>query len=291
MVGMRHDMGGVPTFWRVPSGDAELPRRLADLSPAAPRQLWVEGRLPGPDELLLAIVGSRAASMKACAGISELASGLARAGFAVVSGGALGVDAAAHRGALAGRGATFAVLGCGIDVIYPDRHAGLFRDIAANGGLLSEYGPGVKPRPGQFPARNRLVAGLAHAVIVGECRSRSGALITARIAARLRRPLCAVPGSSGTDGLLAAGAAFPVSTAADVSAVLAGMPAGPAPAPGGPEGAALRRALGDEAVTADEIAARLGRGLGDVLGMLSEGELDGWILRRSGGRFEVHRGH
>lgn len=229
--------------------------------------------------------------MKACNRIAEVASELARAGFAIVSGGALGIDAAAHRGALAGHGATFAVLGCGIDVIYPDRHAGLFRDITANGGLLSEYAPGVKPRPGQFPARNRLVAALASAVIVGECRSRSGALITARIARRLGRRLCAVPGSAGTEALLATGAALPVLSAADVVAVLAGTPARLVPLAGGAEAAELRRALGDEVVTAETVAARLGRTLGEVLGLLSEGELDGWILRRSGGRFEVHRGH
>ena len=113
----------------------------------------------------------------------------------MISGGALGIDAAAHRGALQGKGATFAVFGCGIDVVYPDRHRRLFDEvIAGGGGLLSEYSPGTPPRPWQFPARNRIVAALAQMVIVGESRTGSGALITARLAAT---PGTAVAGDSG----------------------------------------------------------------------------------------------
>jgi DNA processing protein len=279
-----------------------FPRGFADLPAAAlkpPGAIWVDGRLPLADETLVAIVGSRSASLKACAQITALAAELASGGYPIISGGALGIDAAAHRGALqadpASGAATFAVLGCGIDVVYPDRHAALFRDIAGRGGLLSEYPPGEQPRRGQFPARNRLVAALARVVVVGECRARSGALITARIAAKMGRRLCALPGSSGTDGLLASGAAWPVRDAADVLRALAGI--APAPAsdfPGVSEGedsTGLRRLLNEGPLTAEEVSVRLGRGLGEVLGLLSEGELEGWVLRRSGGRFEVHRGH
>ena len=272
-----------------------FPGRFADLGTGSPDALWVEGRLPRADETLVAVVGSRAASMRACAQVTALAAELAAGGYPIVSGGALGIDAAAHRGALQAGGTTFAVLGGGIDVVYPDRHTALFRDIVSHGGLLSEYPPGEQPRRGQFPARNRLVAALAQVVVVGECRARSGALITARLAARMGRRLCAIPGSTGTDRLLASGAAWPVRTAADVVRALAGE--APAPQVGlpavteGQDSTGLRRLLNEGPLTAEEVSIRLGRGLGEVLGLLSEGELEGWVLRRSGGRFEVHRGH
>lgn len=280
----------------VPALTPGFPRHFMDLGSGAPPELWVDGRLPRADEILVAIVGSRSASWKACDQVTALAAELAGAGHPIVSGGALGIDAAAHRGALQGQGTTFAVLGCGIDVVYPDRHTQLFRDIAARGGLLSEYGPGEKPRRGQFPARNRLVAALAQVVVVGECRARSGALITARLAARMGRRVCAIPGSPGADGLLASGAAWPVRDAADVIKALAGVaPAPQADVAGvsseGQDATGLRRLLNEGPLTAEEVSVRLGRGLSEVLSLLCEGELEGWVLRRSGGRFEVHRGH
>jgi DNA processing protein len=278
-----------PVF--LPALDGRFPRSLADL-PRPPAGLWVDGRLPVAGERLLTIVGSRAARKVAIDAVTSLAADLARAGWGVVSGGALGIDAAAHRGALAGGAATFAVLGCGIDVVFPDRHGGLFREIAAAGGLLSEHGPGVAPRPGQFPVRNRLVAALGSAVIVAEARPRSGALITARLATELGRPLLAVPGSSGTDGLIARGAALPVSSAADVMAALAGD------ATAFPEAtlvpgalASVVAAVAAGAPTADLVARRLGRPVGEVLGSLLEAELAGLLTRGPGGRFEVPRGN
>ncbi len=279
----------------VPALHPEFPRRFADLRTGSPAALWVDGRLPHPDETLVAVVGSRAASLKAVAQVTALSAELAGAGHPIVSGGALGIDAAAHRGSLQAGAPTFAVLGCGIDIVYPDRHTALFRQVAASGGLLSEYPPGMQPKHGQFPARNRLVAALASVVVVGECRARSGALIPARLAAMLGRRVCAIPGSAGTDALLASGAAWPVRTAADVVAALAGI----APPPQalkviseeGQDSTGLRRVLNQGPLTAEEVSVRLRRGLGEVLGLLSEGELEGWVLRRSGGRFEVHRGH
>jgi DNA processing protein len=280
-----------PVF--LPALDGRFPRSLADLArPSA--GLWVDGRLPVAGERLLTIVGSRAARKIAIDAVAGLAADLARAGWGVVSGGALGIDAAAHRGALAGGAATFAVLGCGIDVVFPDRHRGLFREIAAAGGLLSEYGPGVAPRPGQFPVRNRLVAALGSAVIVAEARPRSGALITARLATELGRPLLAVPGSSGTDGLIARGTALPVSSAAEVEAALAsaGAAAGfPAATLVAGALAPVVAAVAAGAPTADLVARRLGRPVGEVLGSLLEAELAGLLTRGPGGRFEVPRGN
>jgi DNA processing protein len=123
----------------------------------------------------LAIVGGRAATVQGCRLAARLARAAVARGYAIVSGGALGIDAAAHRGALDAGGTTYAVLGCGVDVVYPDRHAVLFDEIAANGALISEHPPGTPPKQGHFPVRNRLVAALADAVLVVEARRRSGA--------------------------------------------------------------------------------------------------------------------
>ncbi len=154
--------------------------------PRPVKALWYLGRLPQPGDRGLAMVGARAASMAGCGLARKLAAASARQGFAIVSGGALGIDAAAHRGALDAAGVTFAVLGCGVDVVYPDRHAALYADIAAAGGLISEYPPGTQPRSGQFPARNRIIAAFAGTVLVVEAGLKSGALITARLRDRPR---------------------------------------------------------------------------------------------------------
>ncbi len=181
-----------------PASHADFPdvlRRIA--RPVA--ALWYRGQLPDPTRPLLAIVGARAASRAGCRRTQGLAAMASEHGHTIVSGGALGIDAAAHRGALEAGAPTFAVLGCGVDVVYPDRHAGLFAEIAATGGLLSEFPPGTPPRGKQFPSRNRIVAALAEAVLVVEAQAASGALVTARLAMAMGRPLLAVPGSAGTD--------------------------------------------------------------------------------------------
>lgn len=286
----------LPPTW-VESGTPDFPRRFQDLS-RPPRGIWVRGRLPSPGHPLLAIVGSRSTRKASCDGVSALAATLAQAGCTILSGGALGIDAAAHRGALSVGGPTFAILGCGIDVVYPDRHASLFDElVAGGGGLLSEYGPGVQPRHGQFPARNRLVAALADAVLVGECRVGSGALITARLGWQLGRRLLALPGSAGTDQLLASGLATEVHDAADVQAVLAGQVL-PSRASASRDGAIdifqdakqALIALGGVA-TAEGLALKLQRPLGEVLGVLTDAELNGRVTRLPGGRFEVPGGN
>src|SRR4051794_25565339 len=148
-------------------GEPHYPVRLLGIA-RPPRQLWVAGALPDPDRPALAIVGSRKASGAGCERARDLAGSFARRGWVIVSGGAFGIDAAAHEGALAAGGETYAVLGCGVDVVYPDRHEKLFARITGQGGLLSEYPLGEQPRPGQFPVRNRIIAGLADAVLVVE---------------------------------------------------------------------------------------------------------------------------
>ena len=170
----------------------------------------------------VAVVGARACSGYGAQVARMLARDLAAAGVTVVSGLARGIDGEAHRGALDGDGRTVAVLGCGIDRDYPAAHAELARRIAETGGIVSEYEPGVEPAPWQFPARNRIIAALADAVVIVEARSRSGALITVDLAMEIGRPIYAVPGeitsalSEGTNDLLRHGWATALTSALDL---------------------------------------------------------------------------
>jgi DNA processing protein len=245
------------------------------------KALWYRGRLPAPGERRLAIVGARGASLAGCRAAHGLAASSARRGFTIVSGGALGIDAAAHRGALDAGGVTFAVLGCGVDVIYPDRHAALYADVAASGGVISEYPPGTQPRHGYFPQRNRIIAAFAETVVVVEAGFKSGALITAHLATALGRRLLAVPGSPGTDDLIASGAALPVNDADELAFLLAGNPPRVRPVP--PRFAPLLAALREGDAAAAALARRLSLPLSDTLALIAEAELDGWLCRRLGG--------
>ncbi len=251
--------------------------------PRPVRVLWVRGRLPSAAQPALAIVGARAATLSGCRLASSLAAAAVGRGLAVISGGALGIDGAAHRGALDAGGETFAVLGCGVDVVYPDRHAALFAEIAATGGLLSEFPPGTPPRWKQFPSRNRIVAGLSQSVLVVEAQARSGALVTARLALAMGRPLMAVPGSPGTDSLIAAGKARPVTDAAELGSALSGEVAAARIVPGA--FASLVLALAEGPAPAPVLARRLGLPLSAALALISEAELGGWIWRGPGGAF------
>jgi DNA processing protein len=275
-----------PSFFSVDPNAPTFPAALRHL-PNPPRGLWFSGRLPANDERLLAIVGSRAASATGCGLAERLAAGAVGARYAIVSGGALGIDAAAHRGALEARGVTFAVLGCGVDVVYPDRHGPLFGEIARSGGLLSEYAPGTEPRPGQFPVRNRIVAALAEATVVVEAKRASGALITARRAISLGRRVFAVPGSAGCDELLATGVASAVEDERSLVSQLAG--GAPATVAVPPALAPLVTALRAGAAAPIDLALRMGTTLPAVLAGLAEAELAGWARRLPGGKFEVLR--
>jgi DNA processing protein len=176
-------------------GEAEYPLRLIDLADP-PAGLFVRGR---PLELgpvrPVAIVGSRTCDPAGLEMAAALGSALGSAGSCVISGAALGIDAAAHEGALHVGGATVAVLGCGIDVVYPRSNRELFERLARGGTVLSEYPPGTPPEPFRFPARNRIVAGLGSAVVVVEGANGSGSMITAELALDIGRDVLAVPGS------------------------------------------------------------------------------------------------
>jgi DNA processing protein len=275
------------------------PERLLDLG-RPPEQLWVRGDVPAAGQPVVAIVGARAASDASCRRAHALAVALGRQGVAIVSGGAFGIDAAAHQGALDAGAATFAVLGCGVDVVYPDRHDQLFAAIATQrelgGGLLSEYPPGFTARAGQFPARNRIIAALADVVIVIEAGWRSGALSTVAEARRLGRPVMATAGSPGTDRLLGrrSGAAVHEEAGVDsVRALLAGRPAQPRQLdlPVNASFVALLARLADAPDSAEGLALKLRLSQAEVMTQLGLAEIEGWIRRAPGGIYEVTRAH
>jgi DNA processing protein len=180
------------------------------------------GTLPEAPQAV-AIVGSRRATVEGMALARSLAAELAGRDVVVVSGGALGIDTAAHRGALDAGGRTVAVLGTGLDIVYPERNRALFDQIVASGGaLVSMFPDGTPPRAGNFVARNALISGLSHAVVVVEAAERSGSLSTAARALSQGRLVCAVPGSPGAARLLGEGALL-VRCADDVLAAMAGV--------------------------------------------------------------------
>jgi DNA processing protein len=203
----------------VPLDSEDYPESLRTV-PDAPLVLYAAGA-GVPWENSVAIVGSRAPTPPGMEFAGLLASELAAAGWTVVSGMARGIDAAAHEGALRGGGKTAAVLGCGVDVVYPPEAGRLRARILGRGALLSEYPPGGPPLPRHFPARNRIISGISRGVVVVEAPSRSGALITARIALDQGREVMAVPGNplfphtAGSNRLIREGAS-PVTGAADV---------------------------------------------------------------------------
>jgi DNA processing protein len=204
--------------------DSAYPVRLKMIADPPPL-LYITGTLIEQDELAIAIVGARRATAAGCAVTEELSHDLAEAGLTVVSGLARGVDAAAHRGALAAQGRTIAVLGCGIDRTYPPEHERLRRQIEEQGAILSEVPLGAPPHSHHFPRRNRIISGLSMGVIVTEAAIGSGSLITARLAAEQGREVFAVPGfvkedtSRGTNALLKEGAAL-IERAQDVIEVV-----------------------------------------------------------------------
>ncbi len=193
--------------------DPTYPARLKMIADPPPL-LYITGALTEQDELAVAIVGARRATAAGRAMTEELSHDLAALGMTVVSGLARGVDAAAHRGALAAQGRTIAVLGCGIDRTYPPEHERLRRQIEERGAILSEVPVGAPPHSHHFPRRNRIISGLSLGVIVTEAAINSGSLITARLAAEQGREVFAVPGfvkadtSRGTNALLKDGAAL-----------------------------------------------------------------------------------
>lgn len=268
--------------------------RIADPPPL----LWIRGDPALLSLPTVAIVGSRGASPYGIEVAHRLATDLAANGVIVVSGLARGVDSAAHRGALT-RGSTAAILGCGADVIYPAEHAALAGEIARRGVVVSELPPGAPPRAHHFPRRNRLISGLALAVVVVEASTRSGSLQTARLALEQGREVMAVPGTilsarnRGSHGLLRDGATL-VEQASDILDELRlpwndGDPDGaggeaPDARPGGPSGA-LEAIPSGEVHDFQQLLTMTRLPAGELLRLLLRGEMAGLIVRTAGSRF------
>jgi DNA processing protein len=315
-----HDeTGSIPRA--ITRGDAGFPSRLAEI-PEAPATLHVRGTLVDADALAVAIVGSRRATPYGLEVAETLASDLAARGVTIVSGLARGIDSAAHRGALRVGGRTLAVLGSGVDVIYPPENRRLAAEIVARGALVSQFAPGTPPLPHNFPTRNQVIAGISLAVVVVEAAEKSGSLITARLAAELGREVLAVPGritapeSRGANRLIQDGAHVAMGWE-DVVGVLperwkacvttdgrAGTAGGAAVAG---RGAAWRGAaagepseyekeatvatrnilgiLGEDPIDIDHVIERSGLGAGRVSAALLELELEGRVRQIEGKRF------
>jgi len=269
--------------------DPAYPVALATIVDPPP-VLWTRGQIDALSAPAVAIVGSRAASQYALSVAHDLAHDLAACGLVVVSGLARGVDSAAHRGALAASGVTVAVLGSGVDVMYPPEHAPLAKQIDERGAVISELVPGTKPDAMFFPLRNRIISGLSRAVVVIEAGEKSGSLITARCALEQGRDVLAVPGNvlsgrnRGAHGLLRDGAKI-VESADDILEEL-GMcrqsVGRPTPAPSDPILACLTPG---EPSDLDAIAEATGLGTAKLLPRLFALELQGAVARIGGGRF------
>lgn len=279
----------------VVAGDPGYPSQLEHLSDP-PLALFVRGRALGPSSSMISIVGARGCSDLGRDLAHELALGASASGLAVVSGAARGIDAAAHEGALAAGGVTVAVMGCGIDAVYPAGSRPLVARILERGTVVSEYPPGIPPGGFRFPARNRIVAALSRALMVVEGRDGSGSLISAEHALDLGRDVFAVPGavtnplSAAPHRLIREGAAL----IRGVDDLLADL--GLADQPHQPrlplnvslaERAAFDAVLGS--VLPDRVARALGIGAPDALALLLTLEMKG-LVRSVGGRFERRLG-
>jgi DNA processing protein len=290
------DWAEAPDHHLVTLADPQYPPSLLQITDPPP-VLYVTGRLEALQRPMVAVVGSRNATLVGQSNARAFARVLSDAGFTVVSGLALGIDAAAHEGALDAPAGTVAVVGTGADRVYPAAHAALARRIAADGALLSELPLGTRASTSGFPRRNRLIAGLARAVLVVEAAVHSGSLITARQAAECGRDVFAIPGSihsplaRGCHALIKQGAKLVESaddilselgivevstyTLQDDSSAVSNSP--------------LLAAIGHDPVLPDTLAERLGLPVAEVTAGLLGLELDGAILRLVDGRVQKAR--
>ncbi|NDP58110.1 MAG: DNA-protecting protein DprA [Oxalobacteraceae bacterium] len=283
-----------PHHYFLTLADSRYPQTLLDI-PDPPITLYVKGCIALLHMPSIAIVGSRNATAQGVLNAERFATSLSQAGFPVVSGLAMGIDAAAHAGALPHAGSTIAVIGTGIDIVYPARNRALAARIAKDGCVVSEYALGTGPLTANFPRRNRLISGLSRAVLVVEAAARSGSLITARVAAEQGRDVFAIPGSihaplsKGCHWLIKQGAKL-VESAQDVLEEIA-----PAVPTQGGHGAAVRfvppaleallAALGFDPVDSDALVARTGLDVAALSAQLLELELLGYLEVLPGGNY------
>ena len=274
--------------------DELYPKALLEIADPPPL-LYLQGRAELLAQEAIAIVGSRNATAQGESNAAAFAKALSDAGLCVVSGLALGIDAAAHRGGLAGASSTIAVLATGIDLVYPSRNAELAQDIGQRGLLLSELPLGSAAARHNFPRRNRLISGLSRGCLVIEAAIASGSLITARAAAEQGREVFAIPGSihsplsKGSHALIKSGAKL-VESAEDVLSELRGFRSAPAasgPRTAPPEGASgLLAHMGHDPVDVDSLCGRAGLSPEQVAAELLRLELDGRIAALPGGLYQ-----
>jgi DNA processing protein len=309
--------------WLVGSGnhlltlaDADYPPDLLNVADPPP-VLYLKGRRELLNAPCLAVVGSRNATAQGIANAESFSRVLSEAGYTIVSGQALGIDTAAHRGGLAGIGSTIAVIGTGADIVYPARNRDLAHQIAAQGLIVSEFPLGTPAISNNFPRRNRIISGLSRGVLVVEAALRSGSLITARLAGEQGREVFAIPGSihsplsKGCHSLIKQGAKL-VDDARDIIEEL-GMPQGASAAREGqaaevesgdetpnirgmgshaaPEHVALLGHLGYDPVTVDQLSERSGLTVDALSAMLLQLELEGLISQLPGGKVQRTGGH
>lgn len=294
---------GAPDRHVLTIGDALYPPALLQ-SADPPLLIYVQGDPAWLHRPSVAIVGSRQHTPQGREDAFAFARALSGAGQTIVSGLALGIDGAAHEGGLEGIGSTVAVVGTGLDRVYPARHRALAHRIREAGAIVSEFAPGTPPLAENFPQRNRIIAGLSSATLVVEAALRSGSLITARLAMESGRDVFAIPGSihspqsKGCHALIKQGAKL-VESAEDV---LEDLTMSPVPtAPRHPQAAAILRettpaddapsdplldALGHDPATLDALMARTGRTAADLMSALMELELEGRVTRSPGGLYQ-----
>ncbi len=282
--------------------DPLYPKRLKAISDPPPL-LYYTGALHEQDGMALAIVGGRSATSAGRAITEEIAQELARGGWTIVSGMARGIDAAAHRGALAGKGRTIAVLGCGVDQTYPPEHDQLRRQIEAQGAVLAELPVGSSPQSHHFPRRNRIISGLSVGVLVAEAAVNSGSLITAKLALEQGRDVFAFPGSvkearcRGSNGLIKEGARL-IECAADMIEellpqvepalrvrMMIGETASSAFGELGPEEQRLYEVLSHEAQSVDVVIERTGLSASQVTATMLALELRGYVRQLPGPQY------
>ncbi|PTY37672.1 DNA protecting protein DprA [Saccharospirillum sp. MSK14-1] len=276
--------------------DARYPSLLLEI-PDPPLLLWVKGDAELLRQQQVGMVGSRNATLAAQRHARQLGRELSLGGLVITSGGAAGIDGCAHQGALDGSGQTIAVLGCGVDVVYPKSHRSLFEQISAAGALVSEHPLGTQPKPGHFPRRNRIISGLSDALVVVEAAQRSGSLITAEHALEQGREVFALPGdignpnAAGCHRLIQDGAGL-LASADDLLAVLApghrtsmakpssnSIPDADLPA----IQMSLLALLSSEPQALETLSQQLACSPQSLLEPLLELELGGWIQQQPGG--------
>ena len=275
--------------------DEEYPERLREIADSPPA-LYVDGELPSAP--VVSLVGSRKASATGVENAREIGRALGRRGVCVGSGLALGIDAAAHEGALEAGGPVVGVLGCGIDVVYPRKHRDLFGRVRIGGALVSEYYLGESPLQWRFPARNRVISGISETVLVVEAADKSGALITARHAAEAGRDVYSVPGPigvpecRGSNRLLADGAGVVLDAEEFAETIAPGEPElaanGKVVSEAEPLSETESRVLGGvgfEPSGTDFISRESGVDVRELLPALSMLELKGYVIRDGAGSF------